>query len=106
LLSPLHRTTTDLYRACLTANLDSAFFTLGAFVEGLRQAREPGAAVLVSSVVARIGVANHEAIATAKAGVEGFGAFGGGDLRAVAHPHQHGRAGHHGYAGGGADHRQ
>ena len=72
LLSPLHRTTTDLYRACLSANLDSAFFTLGAFVEGLRQAREPGAAVLVSSVVARIGVANHEAIAVAKAGVEGL----------------------------------
>ncbi|MFZ1827205.1 MAG: SDR family NAD(P)-dependent oxidoreductase, partial [Candidatus Competibacteraceae bacterium] len=56
LLSPLHRTTLELYRACLTANLDSAFFTLGAFVDALREAREPGAAVLVSSVVARIGV--------------------------------------------------
>ena len=30
----------------------------------------PGAAVFVSSVVARIGVANHEAIAAAKGGVE------------------------------------
>ncbi len=72
LLSPLHRTPPEMYRACLSANLDSAFFTLGAFVEALRQAREPGAAVLVSSVVARIGVANHEAIAAAKAGVEGL----------------------------------
>ncbi len=72
LLSPLHRTTSEQYRSCLSANLDSAFFMLSAFVEGLRQAREPGAAVLVSSVVARIGVANHEAIATAKAGVEGL----------------------------------
>ena len=72
LLSPLHRTPAEQYRACLTANLDSAFFMLGAFVEALRQAREPGAAVLVSSVVARIGVANHEAIAAAKAGVEGL----------------------------------
>jgi NAD(P)-dependent dehydrogenase (short-subunit alcohol dehydrogenase family) len=45
---------------------------LGAFVDALREAREPGAAVLVSSVVARIGVANHEAIAAAKAGVEGL----------------------------------
>ena len=72
LLSPLHRTTPELYRTCLTANLDSAFFTLGAFVDALREAREPGAAVLVSSVVARIGVANHEAIAAAKAGVEGL----------------------------------
>lgn len=72
LLSPLHRTRPELYRACLAANLDSAFFMLGAFVEALREAREPGAAVLVSSVVARIGVANHEAIAAAKAGVEGL----------------------------------
>ena len=72
LLSPLHRTTPEMYRTCLTANLDSAFFTLGAFVEALRQARESGAAVLISSVVARIGVANHEAIAAAKAGVEGL----------------------------------
>lgn len=72
LLSPLHRTTPDLYRACLSANLDSAVFTLSAFVDALREAREPGAAVLVSSVVARIGVANHEAIAAAKAGVEGL----------------------------------
>ncbi len=72
LLSPLHRTTLDLYRACLSANLDSAVFTLSAFVDALREAREPGAAVLVSSVVARIGVANHEAIAAAKAGVEGL----------------------------------
>ncbi len=72
LLSPLHRTPPEMYRACLSANLDSAFFTLGAFVEALRQAREPGAAVLVSSVVARIGVSNHEAIAAAKAGLEGL----------------------------------
>ncbi len=72
LLAPLHRTTPELYRNCLTANLDSAFFMLGAFVDALREARQPGAAVVVSSVVARIGVANHEAIAAAKAGVEGL----------------------------------
>lgn len=72
LLAPLHRTTPETYRSCLAGNLDSAFFTLGAFVDTLREARQPGAAVLVSSVVARIGVANHEAIAAAKAGVEGL----------------------------------
>ena len=72
LISALHRTSVEQYRACLAANLDSAFFTLSAFVEGLREARQPGAAVLVSSVVAKIGVANHEAIAVAKAGVEGL----------------------------------
>ena len=72
LLSPLHRTTAEMYRACVAANLDSAFFMLGAFVDALREARQPGAAVLVSSVVARIGVANHEAIAAAEAGIEGL----------------------------------
>lgn len=53
LLAPLHRTTPELYRTCVTANLDSAFFMLGAFVDALREAGEPGVAVLVSSVVAR-----------------------------------------------------
>lgn len=72
LIAPLHRTTVEQYRACLAANLDTAFFTLGAFVEALREARQPGTAVLVSSVVAKIGVSNHEAIAAAKAGVEGL----------------------------------
>jgi NAD(P)-dependent dehydrogenase (short-subunit alcohol dehydrogenase family) len=72
LLAPLHRTSPEMYRSCLAANLDSAFYMLGAFVDALREARQPGAAVLVSSVVARIGVANHEAIAAAKAGVEGL----------------------------------
>lgn len=72
LISPLHRTSVDKYRDCLAANLDSAFFTLGAFVENLREARQGGSAVLVSSVVAKIGVSNHEAIAAAKAGVEGL----------------------------------
>ena len=72
MLAPLHRTPPESYRACLSANLDSAFFMLGAFVDALREARQPGAAVLVSSVVARMGVANHEAIAAAKAGVEGL----------------------------------
>ena len=43
---------------------------LQAWVEALRAAGQPGAAVLASSVVARIGVANHEAIAAAKGGVE------------------------------------
>ena len=72
LLAALHRTTTEQYRAVMHANLDSAYFTLGAFVKACLDAKVPGAAVLVSSVVARIGVLNHEAIAAAKAGVEGL----------------------------------
>jgi NAD(P)-dependent dehydrogenase (short-subunit alcohol dehydrogenase family) len=52
--------------------MDTAFFSLAAFVEALRSAQRPGAAVLVSSVVAHIGVANHEAISMAKAAVAGL----------------------------------
>ncbi len=70
LIAPLHRTTAAQYREVLRVNLDSAAYMLQAWVEALRGAGSGGAAVLVSSVVARIGVANHEAIAAAKGGVE------------------------------------
>ena len=71
-LSPLHRMREADFNDCLNANLISAFHTLAGFVGALRVAQQPGAAVLVSSVAARIGTPNHEAIAAAKAGVEGL----------------------------------
>ncbi|MEZ5611851.1 MAG: SDR family oxidoreductase, partial [Rhodocyclaceae bacterium] len=43
-----------------------------AFVDAARQAGQPAAAVMVSTVAARIGTPNHEAVAAAKAGVEGL----------------------------------
>jgi NAD(P)-dependent dehydrogenase (short-subunit alcohol dehydrogenase family) len=73
LIAPLHRSSAAQMREVLRVNLDSALFVLHAWVEAMRSAGaagQPGAAVLVSSVVARIGVANHEAIAAAKGGVE------------------------------------
>ena len=70
LVAPLHRNSDDDLRETLRVNLDSALYVLRAWVQARRDAGEPGAAVLVSSVVARIGVANHEAIAAAKGGVE------------------------------------
>jgi NAD(P)-dependent dehydrogenase (short-subunit alcohol dehydrogenase family) len=70
LIAPLHRTSAAQIREVLRVNLDSALFVLQAWVEGQRATAQPGAAVLVSSVVARIGVANHEAIAAAKGGIE------------------------------------
>jgi NAD(P)-dependent dehydrogenase (short-subunit alcohol dehydrogenase family) len=70
LIAPLHRTKAEAYREVMRVNVDSAFFVLQAWIEALREAARPGAAVLVSSVVARIGVGNHEAIAAAKGGVE------------------------------------
>lgn len=70
LIAPLHRSSTAQIRDVLRINLDSAIYVLQAWIEAVRTAGQPGAAVLVSSVVARIGVANHEAIAAAKGGVE------------------------------------
>lgn len=71
-LGALHRMSEADFNDCLSANLISAFHTLAAFVGALREARQPGAAVLVSSVAARIGTPNHEAVAAAKAGLEGL----------------------------------
>jgi NAD(P)-dependent dehydrogenase (short-subunit alcohol dehydrogenase family) len=68
LIAPLHRTRVDAYRELMRINLDSAVFMLQAWLGGLQGGA--GAAVFASSVVARIGVANHEAIAAAKGGVE------------------------------------
>jgi len=70
LIAPLHRSSAEQAREVLRVNLDSAVFMLQAWVDGLRMAGLPGAAVLVSSVVARIGVANHEVISAAKGGIE------------------------------------
>jgi NAD(P)-dependent dehydrogenase (short-subunit alcohol dehydrogenase family) len=68
LIAPLHRTSAQAYREVMRVNLDSAVFMLQAWVAALEG--KPGAAVFASSVVARIGVANHEAIAAAKGGIE------------------------------------
>lgn len=70
LIAPLHRSKPEQMREVLRINLDSALYMLGAWVEALREPAQPGAAVFVSSVVAGIGVANHEAIAAAKGGIE------------------------------------
>ena len=70
LIAPLHRSSAVQIREVLRINLDSALFMLQAWIDALRVAGQPGSAVLASSVVARIGVANHEAIAAAKGGVE------------------------------------
>ena len=70
LIAPLHRSSPAQIRDVLRINLDSAIYMLQAWVDALRSAQQPGAAVLVSSVVSRIGVANHEAMAAAKGGIE------------------------------------
>jgi NAD(P)-dependent dehydrogenase (short-subunit alcohol dehydrogenase family) len=70
LIAPLHRTRAEQIAEVLRVNLESALHTVAAWVEANREREGPRAAVLVSSVVAQIGVANHEAIAAAKGGIE------------------------------------
>jgi NAD(P)-dependent dehydrogenase (short-subunit alcohol dehydrogenase family) len=70
LIAPLHKSADDSIRETLRINLESALFMLRAWLQAQRETGRPGAAVLVSSVVAQIGVANHEAIAAAKGGIE------------------------------------
>jgi NAD(P)-dependent dehydrogenase (short-subunit alcohol dehydrogenase family) len=70
LIAPLHRSADADIRETLRVNLESPLFMLRAWIQAQRDTGRPGAAVLASSVVARVGVANHEAIAAAKGGVE------------------------------------
>lgn len=70
LIAPIARTRVEQYRAVMAANLDSAFFVAQAYAAAVQKAKQGGSLVLFSSVVARIGVANHAAIAAAKGGVE------------------------------------
>lgn len=70
LLKPAHLTSTAEWHATIAANLTSAFGCVRAAGRLLKT--EGGSVVLVSSAAARIGLANHEAIAAAKAGVVGL----------------------------------
>jgi 3-oxoacyl-[acyl-carrier protein] reductase len=70
LLKPAHLTTAAEWQATLAVNLTSAFGCTRAAGRLLRETG--GSVVLVSSAAARIGLANHEAIAAAKAGIIGL----------------------------------
>lgn len=70
LLKPAHLTSGADWQATLAANLTSAFGCVRAAGRLLKT--EGGSVVLLSSAAARIGLANHEAIAAAKAGVIGL----------------------------------
>lgn len=70
LLKPAHRTSLEEWHAVLRANLDTAFATVRAAAQVMR--RSGGSVVLTSTCAARVGLPNHEAIAAAKAGVEGL----------------------------------
>ena len=70
LLKSAHITSIEEWDSVIAANLTSAFAVVRAAAKAMRQ--QGGSIVLVSSAAARIGLANHEAIAAAKAGVIGL----------------------------------
>jgi NAD(P)-dependent dehydrogenase (short-subunit alcohol dehydrogenase family) len=70
LLKPAHLTSDDEWRDVLRANLDVAFFAVRAAARVLRGGST--SVVLFSTAAAAVGLPNHEAIAAAKAGVEGL----------------------------------
>lgn len=69
LLKPLHLTSDEDWARTLQLNLTSAFHVVRAVVA---KHRAPLSIALVSSSAAGIGLPNHEAIAAAKAGLEGL----------------------------------
>lgn len=70
LLKPAHLTTDAEWQNTLTVNLSSSFALLRSAVKTMTPGG--GAVVLISSAAAQMGLANHEAIAAAKAGIEGM----------------------------------
>lgn len=73
LLKPAHSTTEAEWMATAATNLTSAFAVVRAAAKAMNALNATGGSiVLVSSAAARVGLANHEAIAAAKAGVIGL----------------------------------
>ena len=70
LLKPAHLTTESEWSDTIATNLTSAFATVRAAAKTM--ARSGGSVVLMSSAAGRIGLASHEAIAAAKAGIVGL----------------------------------
>ncbi|QDT72705.1 SDR family NAD(P)-dependent oxidoreductase [Lacipirellula limnantheis] len=70
LLKPAHNTTDAEWHDTVAANLTTAFAAVRAGAKAMF--KTGGSIVLVSSAAASVGLANHEAIAAAKAGVIGL----------------------------------
>lgn len=70
LLKPAHLTNDYEFGDTLALNLNTAFYVLRAAAKAMQTTG--GSIVLASSVAAQVGLANHEAIAAAKGGVNGL----------------------------------
>lgn len=69
LLKSAHTTSQDQYQSVIDASLTTAFATVRA--AGMNM-KDGGSIVLISSAAALVGLANHEAISAAKAGIIGL----------------------------------
>jgi NAD(P)-dependent dehydrogenase (short-subunit alcohol dehydrogenase family) len=72
LLKSAHRTSLDEWHTTITQNLHAAFYVVRAVTDKMQRQPDGGSILLFSTAAAQIGFANHEAIAAAKAGVEGL----------------------------------
>lgn len=74
LLKPAHRTRYTEWQEVINQNLTTAFSVVRSATTVMQKQKDPvgGSIVLCSSAAAKIGLANHEAIAAAKAGIEGL----------------------------------
>jgi NAD(P)-dependent dehydrogenase (short-subunit alcohol dehydrogenase family) len=70
LLKPAHLLSEEDWDATVATNLRSAFAVVRA--AAITMTQRGGSVVLLSTAAARIGLANHEAISAAKAGIEGL----------------------------------
>lgn len=70
LLKPAHLTTFEEWQNTISVNLDSSFSLIKAVIANTNSSKL--SVVLMSSAAAFTGIPNHEAIAAAKAGVEGL----------------------------------
>ena len=68
LIKPLHGTKTEEFEEVLRVNLFSSYYLLSSFARRMKN----GSAIFFSSVAGTKGLSNHEAIAAAKAGLEGM----------------------------------
>ena len=70
MLKPAHLTSDEDLAQTISLNLNTAFGTVKAAAKHMP---DGGSVVLLSSVAARVGLANHEAVAAAKGAVTGLG---------------------------------
>ena len=68
-LKPAHLTSPEDWQDVIHMNLDSAFYALRACTKAMQKQKD-GCCLFFSTAAAQVGIANHEAIAAAKGGIE------------------------------------